>query len=54
MLESPAIEPAQTDRPDVGIDVGLHHLLALSDGTVIENPRWLRANQGALRVVQRR
>jgi putative transposase len=54
MLESPAIEPAQTDQPDVGIDVGLHHLLALSDGTVIENPRWLRANQGALRVAQRR
>lgn len=26
----------------VGIDVGLHHLLALSDGTIIDNPRWLR------------
>lgn len=54
MMEIPAIEPAHTGRPDVGIDVGLHHLLTLSDGSIIENPRWLRSNLAALRVAQRR
>ena len=54
MLKLPDVEPVQTDRPDVGIDVGLYHLLALSDGTIIDNPRWLRTNQAALRVAQRR
>ena len=54
MLELPDVEPTPTNRPDVGIDVGLHHLLALSDGTIIDNPRWLRGNLAALRVAQRR
>lgn len=54
MLELPDVEPVVTNRPDVGIDVGLHHLLALSDGTIIDNPRWLRSNLTALRVAQRR
>ena len=40
--------------PAVGIDVGLHHLLALSDGTTVENPRWLRHGLADLRVAQRR
>jgi len=51
MLDKPA--PAHTG-PAVGIDMGLHHLLALSDGTIIENPRWLRASLAKLRVAQRR
>ena len=54
MLELPDVAPIQSDRLDVGIDVGLHHLLALSDGTIIDNPRWLRSNLAALRVAQRR
>ncbi len=54
MLELPDVAPIQSDRPDVGIDVGLYHLLALSDGTIIDNPRWLRQNLAALRVSQRR
>ena len=54
MLELPDVAPIQSDRPDVGIDVGLYHLLALSDGTIIDNPRWLRSNLDALRVAQRR
>lgn len=54
MMELPDVEPVVTNRPDVGIDVGLHHLLALSDGTIIDNPRWLRSNLAALRVAQRR
>jgi putative transposase len=49
------------DRPipehggqEVGVDVGLYHLLALSDGTIVENPRWLRQALAKLRVAQRR
>jgi len=54
MLELPDVVPVQSDRPDVGIDVGLYHLLALSDGAIIDNPRWLRNNLADLRVAQRR
>lgn len=54
MLELPDARPVRSERPDLGIDVGLHHLLALSDGTIIDNPRWLRQNFAALRVAQRR
>ena len=42
------------DGPAVGIDMGLHHLLALSDDTFVENPRWLRGSLLHLRVAQRR
>jgi len=38
----------------VGIDVGIHHLLATSDNEVVENPRWYRESQAKLRVLQRR
>jgi putative transposase len=54
MLELPDVEPTAVQRPNVGIDVGLKSLLALSDGALIDNPRWLRSNLAALRVAQRR
>ncbi|MFO7661306.1 MAG: transposase [Chloroflexota bacterium] len=54
MLELPDVAPVRSERPDVGIDVGLYHLLALSDGTIIDNPRWLRSSLAELRVAQRR
>jgi putative transposase len=38
----------------VGIDMGLHSLLVLSDGRLVENPRWLRTSLADLRVSQRR
>ncbi len=38
----------------VGVDVGIHHLLATSENEVVENPRWYRAEQQKLRVLQRR
>ncbi|GIV80682.1 MAG: hypothetical protein KatS3mg051_0036 [Anaerolineae bacterium] len=34
--------------------MGLHHLLALSSGATIDNPRWLRNSLAQLRVAQRR
>jgi putative transposase len=43
---------ALTDK-DVGIDVGVYHLLASSENEVIANPRWYRAEQKKLRVIQR-
>ena len=38
----------------VGIDVGIHHLLATSDGEVVDNPQWYREAQSKLRIIQRR
>jgi putative transposase len=40
--------------PEVGGDMGLLRLLTLSDGTEIDNPRWLRHALAALRIAQRR
>ena len=53
-----ACEVEETPLPpsgrEVGIDVGLHHLLATSQGEVVENPHWYRCEQKLLRVLQRR
>jgi len=54
MLELPTPKPAIHPGPAVGIDVGLKSLLALSDGTLIDNPRWLRKSLRDLRVAGRR
>ncbi len=53
-LETPDLPAPVHSDPAVGIDMGLHHLLAMSDGTIVENPRWLRASLAKLRVAQRR
>lgn len=37
----------------VGIDLGLKHLLTLSTGEKIENPRWFRESQARLRKAQK-
>ena len=52
--EQPDPVPAEHPGPAVGIDMGLHSLLALSDGTTVDNPRWLRRSLAQLRVAQRR
>jgi len=38
---------------DVGIDVGLKSFAALSDGTFIENPRFLRQSEERLKILQK-
>jgi putative transposase len=38
----------------IGVDVGLHHLLATSENEVVENPRWYQVEQRKLRISQRR
>jgi putative transposase len=47
-------KPLPSTGKAVGIDVGIQHLLATSDGEVIENSRWYRSEQKKLRVLQRR
>lgn len=51
-LPDPGKRQVQTGQ-QVGIDVGLSHLAALSTGEVIENPRWLRDSLAKLRRIQR-
>lgn len=52
-LEMSNPERLPLERPAVGIDMGLSSLLTFSDGTLIDNPRWLRSGLGKLRVAQR-
>ncbi len=47
-------EPPVHTGPAVGIDVGLEHFANLSDGTQIENPRFLRKSEKRLAKVQRK
>lgn len=49
----PEVEPQTHAGPAVGIDVGIHHALALSDGTLIDSPRHLAQSLRKLRVLQR-
>ena len=54
MLELP--DPAKRQiltGQQIGIDIGLKSLAALSSGELIENPRWLRENLANLRRIQR-
>ena len=47
-------QPLAPTGREVGVDVGITSLLTTSDGEHIENPRWYRAEQAKLRVLQRR
>lgn len=47
-------QPLTFSPNTIGIDVGLTHFATLSDGTQIDNPRYYREGQKALRVAQRR
>jgi putative transposase len=55
MLELPNTPPvpAAVSIRGVGLDTGLHTLVALSTGELIENPRWLRSSLAQLRLLQR-
>ncbi|WP_330278445.1 transposase [Streptomyces sp. NBC_00569] len=54
LCEDPAIEPLAAADAAVGIDVGLEHLLTLSTGEKIANPRHERKDRAALAQAQRR
>lgn len=46
------IELKPTTRHKIGIDLGLKDLFILSDGHVVDNPRWFRENQSKLKKAQ--
>lgn len=50
-LADPEVE--KSDKPPVGIDMGISHALALSDGSFIDSPLHLSAAQKKLRRLQR-
>jgi putative transposase len=54
ICELPDPLPRIQEINPVGVDVGLKALIALSDGTIEENPYWLRCSLSRLRTVQRR
>ncbi|MFV8142164.1 RNA-guided endonuclease InsQ/TnpB family protein [Mycolicibacterium senegalense] len=43
----------QRDAGTIGVDIGVNHLAALSDGTLVDNPRHLRRARGQLCRAQR-
>lgn len=45
--------PRQRTAGTIGVDVGIHHLAALSDGTIIDNPRHLQKAHQRLTKAQR-
>jgi len=47
-------QPLAATGRSIGLDVGIHHLLATSDHEMVENPRWYRNAQSRLRILQRR
>jgi putative transposase len=52
-MEIPVSPVVRSVNPPVGIDVGIVHALALSDGTIIDSPRYLKVSLNKLRVLQR-
>jgi putative transposase len=54
LCEDPTIQPLAATESAVGIDVGLNHLLTLSTGEKIANPRHERKDRAALAQAQRR
>lgn len=53
VCEMPAVEPQPSDKPAIGLDVGLKVFLADSEGRTVENPRCYRKSQATLRRKQR-
>lgn len=47
-------QPLPLRGREVGIDVGISHLLATSEGTFEDHPHWYRKSQKKLRVLQRK
>lgn len=53
VCEMPAVEPHSSDKPSIGLDVGLKVFLADSEGRTVDNPRYYRNSQRTLRRKQR-
>jgi len=48
------VSPLPFNSNTIGVDVGLSVFATLSNGTSIDNPRWLRNGEQALRIAQRK
>lgn len=46
--------PVVSQNPPVGVDMGIHHALALSDGTIIDSPQYLKQSLKRLKRLQRK
>lgn len=44
---------ASISDKSIGIDLGIKSLLTLSDGTSVENPKWIRSNEKLLKKLQK-
>jgi putative transposase len=53
-VECANIEITPSQNPPVGIDVGIHHALALSDSRVVDSPQYLKQSLKRLRRLHRR
>ena len=53
-VETAFSPPTPSPGDPVGVDVGIHHALALSDGVVIDSPQYLKASLARLRRLQRK
>jgi putative transposase len=52
-IELPAQSVEKSTHPAVGIDMGITHALALSDGSTFDSPQYLKQALSKLRVLQR-
>lgn len=52
-IDLPEQPVAQSSHPPVGVDMGITHALALSDGSIFDSPKSLQASLKKLRVLQR-
>jgi putative transposase len=53
-IDQERLEKREPTRTVIGLDVGLNHFYTDSDGQTVENPRYLRKSEKALKRLQRR
>ncbi|MDX1993026.1 MAG: transposase [bacterium] len=53
-VECADVEIEPSENPAVGIDVGIHHALALSDGEIVDSPHYLKQSLKRLKRLQRK
>ena len=51
--DKPRVQEKREEKA-IGIDMGIHSLIAMSDGTTIENPKFLKESEKRLALYQRR
>lgn len=53
LINTDAKKISEPTNESIGIDLGIKTLMAFSDGTNIDNPKWLRKNEKKLKKLQR-